>query len=279
VRLKSKRLAGTGVRGMLSSRQGALALALLCAIAAAAVLIFALGRYKKTVNAPPKQATVLVATGLIQKGESGTTIAAEQLYKPMPVLAAQAPATAISDASVLQGKYANADILPGQQLSYAQFNARPGAVGQLGQNQRGVTLSVDAQHGLGGVVGAGDHVDVYGAYVTKSGTQFVTLVVPDALVVKIPGAGNDGGTTTLLNVNMKYAPLLAYTAEWGKIWLFLRGSNATNPPKELVSAESLFDGVKLTPFQQKIVAELRAAANGQATPTSTSTSNPIGAQP
>jgi Flp pilus assembly protein CpaB len=276
VRLKSKRLAGTGIRGMLSSRQGALALALLCAIAAAAVLIFALGRYKKTVNTPPKQATVLVATGLIQKGESGTTIAAEQLYKPMPVLADQAPPTAISDASVLQGKYANADILPGQQLSYGQFNAQPGAVGQLAQNQRGVTLSVDPQHGLGGVVAAGDHVDVYGAYVTKSGTQFVTLVVPGALVVKVPGAGNDGGTTTLLNVGMKYAPLLAYTAEWGKIWLILRGSNAANPPKQIIAADSILAGVTPTPFQQKIITELRTALNnGQATPTS----NPIGAQP
>ncbi|MFL5830281.1 MAG: RcpC/CpaB family pilus assembly protein [Solirubrobacteraceae bacterium] len=275
MRLKSKRLAGTGVRGMLSSRQGALALALLCALAAGAILIFALGRYKKSVNTTPKQATVLVATGLIQKGESGSTIAAEQLYKPMPVLESQLPATSISDASVLHGKYANADILPGQQLAYGQFNASPGPVGQLAQSQRGITLSVDPQHGLGGVVAAGDHVDVYGAYVTKAGTQFVTLVVPDALVVKAPGTGNDAGTTTLLNVNMKYAPQLAYTAEWGKVWFVLRGSNATNPPKEIIGADTILAGVKLTPLQQKIVAELRAAASGQATPTS----NPIGAQP
>jgi Flp pilus assembly protein CpaB len=255
VQLKSQRVAGTGIRGVLSSRQGAVAFAFLCAVAAAAVLIFALGRYKKSVNTTAKQATVLVATGLIQKGDEGNTIASEQLYRPMPVLASQVPAAAITDGSELAGKFANSDILPGQQLTIGQFSAAPGPVGQLSPNERAVSLLMDPQHGLGGTITAGDYVDVYGAFTPQNGgPQFVVLVVPNARVLKAPGTGGGDaatGGTTLLKVPAKYAPQLSFTADFGKAWLVLRGGNATDPVKTITWIGSILDKAQWTPGNRK----------------------------
>ena len=54
-------------------------MAVACAIVAAGILIFAMARYRHSVNAEGKQQTVLVASGVIQKGTSGDAIASEQL--------------------------------------------------------------------------------------------------------------------------------------------------------------------------------------------------------
>ena len=201
-----KKIAGPGFRGLLSTRQGALALAVLCALAATVILVFALGSYRKSVNTTVKQDTVLVATSLIPKGSSGDVIAAQQRFKATPVLAAQVSAGALSDSSFVRGKVAVSDILPGQQLTAADFTATAvsGFVAKLAPSQRAISISVDPSHGLGGVVQAGDHVDVYGSYSNSPTDQrpLIALVAADALVLAVPGAAA-GPASTVLAVSIR----------------------------------------------------------------------------
>ena len=182
-----KKIAGPGFRGMLSTRQGALALAVLCALVATVILVFALGSYRKSVNTTVKQDTVLVATSLIPKGSSGDVIAAQQRFKPTPVLAGQVSAGALSDSTFVRGKVAVSDILPGQQLTAADFTATAvsGFAAKLAPSQRAISISLDPSHGLGGVVQAGDHVDVYGSYASSPTDHqpLIGLVAADALVL------------------------------------------------------------------------------------------------
>src|SRR5437660_9792567 len=84
-------------RSFLATRRGTVLVALACGIVAAGILIFAMARYRHSVNAEGKQETVLVASGVIQKGTSGTAIASEQLFKPSSILAKQVSAGAILD--------------------------------------------------------------------------------------------------------------------------------------------------------------------------------------
>ena len=238
-RLTQRRLARPSVAGMLSTRQGALALAVLCAVAATGILVFAVGRYRQSVQTTARPTTVLVATHEIQKGTPGTVIAAEGLLKSSSVLSTQLSAGAISDAAFLQGKVAVADILPGQQLTLADFGSAIGVAAQLAPDQRAISITLDEAHGDSDVVQTGDRVDVYGE-VTVSGQPAVGLLVPGALVLKAAGgAPGASGGSIVLGVSSSQAPLVAYAADNAKVWLILRPANALSPKPGLTSLASV----------------------------------------
>ena len=98
----------------------------------------------------------------------------------------------MTNAAALQGEVAVQDILPGQQLTAADFAvSTSGVVGQLTLGQRAVSVALDPEHGLVGDVEPGDHVDVYGDFggssgSTGSGGTVVKLLIPNALVLKTP---------------------------------------------------------------------------------------------
>ena len=73
-------------------------------------------------------AAVLVATAAIQKGTPATVIVGRALFRPTPVLERHVSAGAITDTAALEGKYALRDILPGQQLTLADFASTGGVV-------------------------------------------------------------------------------------------------------------------------------------------------------
>jgi Flp pilus assembly protein CpaB len=254
VELSNKKFNVPKVRGLPSSRRAAVAMAVACALAAGVILLVALSQYKQSVSAANKQESVLVATGTIQKGTSGSLIAQQQLYKPTPILAKNLATGALTNAAALQGEVAVQDILPGQQLTMSDFaTSDSGVVGQLSPGQRALSVALDPQHGLVGEVAPGDHVDVYGDFggsSTGSGSgsgAVVKLLIPNALVLKVPTAnsGVSGGGqsgTVVLAVNDNQVGRLAYTAENGKVWLALRPGDAKAPSGGLTTYNSVVFG-------------------------------------
>jgi Flp pilus assembly protein CpaB len=239
------------IGGLPASRKGALLLALLCAGAAAIILVVAVGQYQQSATPTTVQDTVLVATHVIQKGTSGDTIAQQQLYESTPVSVKSIAPGALTNAAALQGVYAVNTILPGQQLTAADFQGQGGPVTQLAPDQRAITVTFDGQHGNIGVIAPGDHVDVYGSFnyagfgnlgqgpvkgaATSGGSSvpIVRLLVANALVLKAPAAttaiGGSNGTNgnVTLAIPEVQAPDVAFAADWGKVWLTLRPANAT----------------------------------------------------
>jgi Flp pilus assembly protein CpaB len=233
VKLSQRRLARPSLGGLIATRQGSLTLALLCAVCAAGILMFALGRYKTGLKPTIQQATVLVATGEIRKGTSGSTIASEQLYKSTPIVSTQLAAGAISNASALVGETVQADILPGQQLIASDFAAIVGVAGSLAPNQRAVSVSIDEAHGDTDVLQPGSRVDVYSTF-TINGKPSILLLVPDALVIKPASAtpARAGGTlitgaSLVLAVTSAQASEVAFASDNGKLFLSLRPPTAT----------------------------------------------------
>ena len=157
MKLSQKRLSRPSFGGMLASRQGALLLAFLCALAAAGLVLVALNHYRKNLVTTNQQATVLIASGQIPKGTSAQVIVARQLYKATPVLSTQVTAGALSDPALLVGKTATTDILPGQQLTSADFAGAAvlGVAAQLQPDQRAVSITIDETHGDTDVVQVG----------------------------------------------------------------------------------------------------------------------------
>jgi len=249
VKLTQRRLARPSLGGMLATRQGSLVLALLCAAAAAGVLMFALGRYKSNLRVATPQATVLVSTGEIQKGTSGQNVAADHLYRSTPVLASQVQPGAISDAGALAGETAQADILPGQQLTSADFAPVAGVASVLAPGDRAVSVAIDEAHGDGDVLLPGDDVDIYATVPVTRGTavvQTMVLLVPDATVIKpassVPvrsGGTTVTGSTLVLAVPAAQAAEIAFAADNAKLYLTLRPFDASRTPPTQISLDSI----------------------------------------
>jgi Flp pilus assembly protein CpaB len=229
-----------------SSRRGTIAVGLLSAAAAACILVFAIGQYKHTVTGGTRQDTVLVATGEITKGTPGDTIAAESLFKSTPILASTLSPGALSSSAVLKGSVAATDILPGEQLTAADFTSVAGVVGQLAPDQRAISVTLDAAHGDSAVLAAGDRVDIY-AGLTENSAPVLTLLVQDALVIKAAGSGAAGsGASLVLGVTTAQAPLVAYTADNGHLWIVLRGAGASSPSSGPITLKTILGSINST---------------------------------
>jgi Flp pilus assembly protein CpaB len=268
MKMTQRRMARPSLGGLMATRQGALLLAFLCALCAAGILVFALGQYRSNIKTVTPQATVLVATASIPKGTSGSVVAAHNLYKSTPIVASQLAPGAISDASQLTGKVAAADILPGQQLTLADFAGVTGVAGLLTPDQRAISLSISESPGNTDVLLPGDRVDVYADFASKSGNgqPFVVLLDTNIQVIKTTAAPTSGGSTgssgsssasksgsgssapaasantpnltgssLVLNVSSEQASDLVYAANNGTLYLTLRPDRGTTSPRPLTT--------------------------------------------
>ncbi len=269
MKMTQRRMARPSLGGLMATRQGALMLALLCAVCAAGILVFALGKYKSGLKTVTQQATVLVATGEIPRGAEGSALAAHGLYKSMPVVPSQLAPGALSDASYLQGKTASTTILPGQQLSVADFTGVVGVTGLLTPNQRAISLAISESPGANDVLQPGDRVDVYTYFPDD---HVVVLTDPDVLVLKSAagpastsasaggtsnapstgtgttagatpaGAGSPStiaGTSLVLSVSSQAASNIVFAAETGQTYLTLRPIKSTTTPRPLTTLASV----------------------------------------
>jgi Flp pilus assembly protein CpaB len=236
VKMIPKRTGGTSLEGLLATRRGALAVALACAVAAAAILIIALSQYQSSVTRHTQQTTVLVSTAEIPKGTAIDTVASRGWYKLMPVLQGQVSPGAILNAGALSGTVAATTILPGQQLTSADFTSvgQSGIVSQLAPSERGLEVSLDQAHGLGTVLETGDQVDVYGSY-TFHDQPVVSLLESDVPVLKAgstgtstTGAASSGNGSVVLGVSEPLVEKVEWVADNGKVWLALRPTAASN---------------------------------------------------
>ncbi len=241
-------------RKALSTRRGTILVAIACAIVAAGILALAMSRYRNHVDAGVNQQTVLVASGLIQKGTAGDAIASGQLFKPTSIAAKQASAGAILDTAQLHGQVAKADIEPGQQLTAADFTNNGGLPAKLAPTQRAMTITFDSAHGMVGQLHDGDHVDVYADVQLGGSGESVLRRLLANVPVLVPGTGASAGlganspqsqqSNVTLNVENSKAGELAYAADNGKVWLVLRPANASEASSQgaAVTAQSLLLG-------------------------------------
>jgi pilus assembly protein CpaB len=250
VELTRNRSAGGGgggnLKGLLATRRGTLIVALVCAAVAAVILVVAINSYRQSVTSANAQDTVLVANSLIQKGTSGAEVASAGRYTATKLSQKSVSVGAIADAATLQGKVAVSNILPGQQLTAADFAIAGGVTAQLAANQRAISVPLDASHGLGGVVTTGDHVDLYVGF-NATGQNGVTgpvlrLLIPNVAVLSAPGSAGASGGNIVLAVNDNQAAAVAYASDNGKIWLFLRPGNAQNPSVTTATLQSILLG-------------------------------------
>jgi pilus assembly protein CpaB len=248
-----RRTTGGNLGRMSSTRQGTLTIALVSAMIAAAILIFALNRYRQSVETHNKPATVLVASQLILQGTSGAAISVGHTFHATRVLDKQVASGALATTADLHGEVAARDIYPGQQLTAADFVSGGLFYSKLPPNQRAVSLPLNAAHGLIGDVHNGDRVDVYVSFAEKPPVPaFVRLVAANVVVLDAGALSNQGALSTasptsqesnvVLEVGIQQAAELAFATDYGKVWLVLRPANGTRPSAETIDELSLLKG-------------------------------------
>lgn len=225
------------------NRRGAVIAGVVAAVLAIILLVVYLNSYRSSVNSNKAAERVLVATKVIAKGTSGDVIAKKSLYEVTAVQKDQLKVNAITDPSALVDRISVADIFPGQQLTQDDFSTetQTGIPYQLTGRQRAIAIPVDSAHGVNGVVGAGNFVDIY---IGTSGGQgqLVTLLASNVYVLQAPvgGAGN-----FIFRVPTRQASRFAFASDNTKIWLVLRPQvGASRTPPTTATLASLLAGAR-----------------------------------
>jgi Flp pilus assembly protein CpaB len=243
----------TPLRSRLTTRNGAMSVAIVAAGLAAILVFAAINSARKSDTASTAPSTVLVANQLIAKGSSGQALAQQHLFRVARVSEQALVPGAVSDISQVREKVTTQDIYPGQQISAQTFSAAGGALSaKLAASDRAVSVPLDASHGLIGQVSDGDHVDVLAGFNVQTGSggsrPVMRALATNVSVLKVEktgGSGSSNNANVTLRVSAPMATKLAFASDNGKLWIVLRpaaGAKETTP--SIVSVNSLLFGVK-----------------------------------
>jgi pilus assembly protein CpaB len=233
---------------MFTTRRGSLLVGAAAAVLAGIILLAYLHSYRNSVNSASAPASVLIAKNLIQKGTPGDIIGTSNQFQVASVPKGQLQVGALTDPAALSGRVAVTDIYPGQQLTAGYFAyAPPGTLQtKISGSDRAISVQIDAEHGMVGQIGAGDHIDIFVGVnrLTSGGTQpIIKLLMTDITVIRAP-VGTGTGLYTL-RATGRQAAVLAYASDNGRLWFVLRpasGAKTVNPG--FISAQSLLLGLK-----------------------------------
>lgn len=247
---------GTDFRKFVTTREGTLVVAGVVALLAGGMVLLFLSSYRDNVT-DSSPATVLVANSLIEKGSSGDVVVSKNMYETTTVKKSDLKSGAIADPEVLKGRITARDVYPSQQLTSQDFVQSTNAVvNKVTGKERGVTIPLDAAHGMIGDVTAGDRVDVMAGFnvqpegaarphpVMKTLLQNVLVLRAPASASKSPGVGSSTTKNVVLKVKDSDAANIAFSSDNGKVWLVLRphaGAEQSRP--SLVTLETILFGI------------------------------------
>lgn len=232
-------------QNLFSTRRGSILVGIGAAVIAGIVLFAYLHQYRNSVNSAGVPASVLVAKNLIKKGTPGDIIGSDGQYQVASVPKGQLQLGALTDPAALTGRVALTDIYPGQQLTAASFAlAAPGTLSlKLTGIDRAITINMDAQRGMIGLVGPGDRVDIFVGLNVEGGGPIIKLLLSNVLILRSPYSGGAGAYT--LRVPEKQAAQLAWAADNGRLWFVARpASGAQVQQPGLVGERTLLLGYK-----------------------------------
>jgi Flp pilus assembly protein CpaB len=234
-------------QNLFSTRRGSIYVGAAAAVIAGIVLAVYLHEYRNNVNSASAAAPVLVASQLIPKGTPGDLVGANNQFQVGSVPKAQLAIGALTDPAALTGRIAVRDIYAGQQLTAADFlySSPDSLQNKIIGTDRAMNVSIDAQHGMIGLIGPGDRIDIFvgiNKLASQGGEPVIKLLLSNVLVLRAPLGG--GGLYTL-RVPERQAAWLSYAADNGRLWFFLRpasGAKVQNPG--YITARTLVLGYK-----------------------------------
>lgn len=230
--------------GVLGTPRRTFLVGMAAVLLAAILLLVYLRNYRASVKSTTAPVTALVAKRFIEAGTPALDLAQKGLFEVNVISKGSLKEGAITDAAVLRGQVALADIYPGQQLTITDFGvtATSSALsGVLEGKWRAIAITLDTQHGLLPQVQTNDRVDVY---VQHNGV--VGLLKPNVLVLQAPNQVASGTAAPvsgnyIFRLPVKDVARFAYASQNSTIWLVLRGQKKPSPtPRQFVTGTNLF---------------------------------------
>jgi pilus assembly protein CpaB len=229
---------------VVTSRIGALVLALLLAAIAAALVVVYQQNHDSSLQNPHGKVSVLVATQTIDQFTPGNQVVDGKMFRVDKVTPDAAADGAITNPDDLKGLVTRNDVYPGEQLTTNQFqrSQTTSVAVKLHPDQRAIAFPVDASSGLMGQVQAGDHVDVVATFdvmpldprgLPLTGAQAIPLtrtIVSDALVLTAPVASSGPSSQTdsahgpvlTLAIGTNQVNDVLFAQAKGDVWFALR---------------------------------------------------------
>ena len=226
----------TKVSGKVSSRGWAIALGLGAIVLATILLIVYLDRYRARVSGNNAPTQVLVAKRTIPEGTPGTVVASGAMYADTTLPKRDVLEGAIADPQYLLGRAAAAEILPGQQITAADFAASASTTvdSQITGPQRAISISIDAIHGSLSEVKAGDSVDIY---ISDAEGQGYKLFRPNVKVLTVPTSA--GGALMLLMDTKETAQFMVMADHTRMYWAIRPAAGAKPTSRNGATLSSL----------------------------------------
>lgn len=235
------RLIGPRGNKLLATRRGNVIVAVGAAILAAILLLVYLNGYRTSLDSAASPTPVLVAKRLIAKGTPAAVLSSQSAYELTTLAREHTKTGAVADPDLLEGRIAVRDILPGQQLTVADFSVTTSTAvaTKITGSERAISVPADPQRGLIGNVAVGDNVDVYVSISSERGTV-VSLLLANVNVLAAAGApsgGVTGGGSSgyyVLKVPSGDVARFAYASDEGTIWFVARPKANVVPTKKAV---------------------------------------------
>jgi Flp pilus assembly protein CpaB len=231
------RLIGTRGNKLLATRRGNVIVAVCAAMLAAILLLVYLNGYRTSLDSASAPTPVLIANRLIAKGTPAAVLGSQGAFELTTLAREHTKTGAVADPDLLAGRTAVRDILPGQQLTVADFSVTTSTAvaTKITGAERAISVPVDAQRGLIGHVATGDYVDVY---VALGGS--VSLLLANVHVLAAAGAPGGGVTGAavpyyVLKVPSGDAARFAFASEEGTIWFVARPKANVVPTKKSIA--------------------------------------------
>jgi Flp pilus assembly protein CpaB len=235
-----KRARADSVKQFVSTRRGAYTVAVIAATLAGLILMVFLNRYKEDVNAGIAPAPVLTADRLIPRGTAAGEVIANKLFKPTAVAQENVRPGAVTQAAQIAGTVSVRDVLPGEQITVADFAAVADPIrSRLSKTERAVQISIDTVHGMLGTIRAGDRVDILAAFnetsaTTGSGTPKLEPFMRNVRIMQ------NAGSSVIIETTDKEGAKLAFAADNAQLWFFLRPPVAATDSRPFsISQDSL----------------------------------------
>jgi pilus assembly protein CpaB len=214
---------------VLTTRTGALTLAIILAAAAALMVFVYVKGYQSDVNGRSNEVSVLVANQTIPQLTPGNQVVEATMYRTTTVPKSSLVDGAVTNPDELKGLVARNDVYPGEQLTTNQFvksDTNSVAV-NLKPNQRAIDFPAEPGQGLVGRLQVGDHVDVVANFE-------VVLVLGVPATSDSTSATQAKDSVLTLAINVGDVQHVVFAQEKGDIYFVLRPPGSSDDVRPVI---------------------------------------------
>jgi Flp pilus assembly protein CpaB len=168
-------------------------------------------------------AAVLYADGAIPAGTTGGNAVDQGLVKSRSVAADSRPVNALSDPAQLVGKTAVASVPEGAILTEDQFTVPQTRLGTLNipDGKTALALQLGWVQGVGGFVGSGDRIDIFGVVKEGPGAPSAKLIMQNTEVLNVNVSGQTAAAGQPISGDTRPIFLLAVTPQEAERLVYL----------------------------------------------------------